>query len=472
MELIQNKEGLVATLTVKVSPEDYATKVERELKKLRQTSKVKGFRPGNVPMSLIKKMYGHPIMVEEINKLINESIKKFEQENVGHLFGQVIPSTANNQSLNTSNEQTDFEFIYEAGFLPEFTYRIDENTELPYYNIIVEDKAIDKEVDALRNMYCIDIQMEEIEDDCLIEVDIKLVKDGEEKTCTTDFLMTVIPDEYKPLFLGLKVDETVDVEVRKVFTSRADLLGMLDISEEELELQSEVLPFTIIAITKKVPAELNEEFFDNIASKDNIRNETELREYFRDAIRFVYERMSLDMLYEDSLDILEEKANVIMPEDFVRKYVRFLNKEKTEILEEEVEYMTQYFLNEAKWRYIITSLLQQNNIEVTYDMVIEEARRMFKQNTTQQNKHYSDEEICLMVNYYMQNEEYMQNVINRVKTKQVANLLKKNAKLNVVNVTVDEFYELNKKKTNQGTEVDPITGAEANPEVENTENNK
>jgi trigger factor len=452
MELIQNKEGLVATLTVKVSQEDYATQVEKELKKLRQTSLVKGFRPGNAPMSLIKKMYGNSVIMEEIQKLVTESLKNYEQENTGHLFGQVIPSS-NNLPLTDLADRKDFEFIYEAGFLPEFTYKIDEDTELPYYNIIIEDEAIDVEIEAYRNMYSTTSRTEtEVQDDCLVDVNIILLKENEEKMHSASFLMTVIPDEYKSLFLGAKVDDTINVEIRKVFTNEVDLMGMLEINKDELALQPETLLFTVIGISKKIQAELNQDFFDNIAGKDKIHNEEELREYIRTALSGVYEEMSLDLLYDNSVEILYKKANISMPEDFIRKYLRFLQKENSEITDEDFENMANFYIAETKWKYITTSLLEQNDVVVTYEMVCEETKRILKRNFARQNRYYRDEDVSKLADYYLQNEEYAHSVVNKVKNKLLAVLLKKYAKLNVVDVTIDEFYEIRGDNNNKEEE--------------------
>jgi trigger factor len=438
MELVQNKEGLVATLTVKVSQEDYADKVEKELRRIRQTSQIKGFRPGNAPMSLIKKMYGTPLMVEEINKLILESIKNYEQENAGHIFAQVIPSEQN-QILTSFGEQKDFEFVYEAGFYPEFTYKIDENTELPYYNIILGEEEIDEEIAGYCNIYGTDEDVEAIDDDCLVGANINLVKDGEEITQNANFLMSVIPDEYKHAFLDKKVDETVEVEIRKVFTSEVDLKSMLEVNNDEFNLLPETLAFTVTKITKIVPAPIDQELFDKIAGEDNIHSEEELREYARDVIRRDYDALSLDKLYKDSIEILPEKANVNMPEDFIKKYLRFMQKDDNKISDENLELRAKFFAHEIKWKYIMSSLLTQNEVQITYDTLREEIRALLIENHFNHSDYYSDEEIDGWLNVYIQNKEYMKSLIDRIKGKQFASLLKEKAKLNIKDVTYVDF---------------------------------
>ncbi|MDR2383562.1 MAG: hypothetical protein LBD76_06755 [Prevotellaceae bacterium] len=442
MELIQNKEGLVATLTVKVSQEDYAAKVEKELRKIRQTSQIKGFRPGNAPISLIKKMYGTSLMVEEINKLVLKSIKDYEQENVERILAQVIPSEQN-QILTNYGEQKELEFVYEAGFFPEFTYKIDENTELPYYNIILEDEDIDAEIKGYCDMHSTEENVEAIEDECIISTDVNLVKDGEETTCSTNFLMRVIPDEHKQVFLDAKVNAAVDVEIRKVFANEIDLMGMLKVNKDELDLLPENLTFTITKIVKIMPAQINQDLFDKIAGKDKIHSEEELREYAKNAILADYSAMSLDKLFKDSIEILFEKANLDMPKTFIEKYIRFLEKEDDETSEENFESAVNFFTRESKWKYIMSSLLTQNDIRITYDTLKEELRAILQENYPKHSGyHYSDEELGELLNIYRQNEEYMQYIMRRITNRQLAYLLKKNAKLNVKDVTIEEFQTL------------------------------
>jgi trigger factor len=430
---------------------------------LRQTSQVKGFRPGNAPVSLIKKMYGQSILFEEINKLVLETVEKYEKENEQSLVGHVIPSSSNLQWLE-SGEYQDFELTYEVGFFPDFTYTIDENTELPYYNITVEEKEIDEEIDYYHNLYNTFDEADEVDNDCVIDVKIDLLSEGkgeekgeetseekgeetsEEKgeettqAINTRILISVIPDEYKSLFLGAKVNDVLNVEIRKVFPNEPDLMGMLNMDKEKLELQPEILPFTITGISKKAPFKMNQEFFDKITanSDDHIGSEQELRDYIRKNIAADYETLSLNRLYQDSVDILKEKANVAMPEDFIVKYVRFLQKEKDEISEEQFEMFVKYFVDDSRWNYILKSLFKQNDIAVTAEMIKEEAKALIKE-TFSGYQYYNIDDL---LNYYMSNEDYFHIVVNRVHQHALAKLLKENAKLNVTDITYEEFQAL------------------------------
>ncbi|MDR2287260.1 MAG: trigger factor family protein [Prevotellaceae bacterium] len=445
MEVIQNREGLVATLTVKVSQEDYATQVEKGLRKARQTAQIKGFRPGNAPMSLIRKMYIQSLVVEEINKIVPEFIANYEKENGDDLIGHVIPSDS--KQWQNLSEFEDFEFEYKACFYPEFTYKIDSNTELPYYNILIEDKDIDEEINYYRNAYQPFDKADEVCEDCLITVSINLQNEGEEKVRTARILLTAILDEYKPLFLGAKVNDVINVEIRKVFTSEVDLMEMLAVGREEFELLPESLPFTINKILKKEPYKTEQDFYNMVTNNNHdINSEENLRDYIREHIVADYETMSLNKLYLDSVKVLIEKVNIDLPKDFARKYIRFLQKENDEIPEEQMESYVQYFIDETVWNYTVKSLFKQNNITITYEMIEDEAKAVIKETYGD----YTYYNMTDLVHQYLSSEEHLHNAVSRAQRKQLACLLKENAKLNVIDVTKDEFREIcNKKKDNK-----------------------
>jgi trigger factor len=446
MELVQNKEGLVATLTVKISQEDYATNVEKELRKARQTIQIKGFRPGNVPISLIKKMYGQSVLVDEINRLLTGIIENYEKENSERLMTRIIPA---NENLTTLTDQTDFEFVYFAGFFPEFTYQINEDTELNYYNILFEDTEVDDEIKHLCDSCGTYKKVKEIEDGCIIYTNIELEKDG--KILYNKIISIAdVPDEYKSVFNGAKVGDVVNVEIRKVFINEVDLMELLEVDQETFELLPETLPFAIIEVLKENPAELNQEFFDKMSEGEDIHNEDEFKEYIRKKIASEYEELSLSKLYDDSIEILMEKANVTLPEDFMEKYLLFAQKD-AETSEKSLEFTKNSFIKNTKWLYIIESLFKQADIRITREEIKNEAKRIIIDSYRNIDDTYTEQ----LSNYYLNSEEGIKYVLEKVRIQKFAKLLKDNAKLNVIDIAGKDFLEiynvdfLNKKENRE-----------------------
>lgn len=474
MELIQNKEGLDATITVKIAQADYASKVNRELKKARQTAQVKGFRPGNAPMSLIKKLYGQPILVDEVNKLLGEAFENFEKENSERLFGKIIPSERKQQIVDFET-QTDFEFVYDAGFLPEFTYQIDENTELTYYNIIVDDHIVDSEINQVLTRYCKLEPVETVEAEDRIEATTKIIKEGEEVERNIQFLEAFIPNEYKSLFLGAKVGDEIQVEIRKIFINEVDLCGMLDITKEELEIQPEVLTFTLTGVLRKVLLSLNQEFFDFIVGKNAVHSEEEFREYVFEKITENCESKSIERLYDDSIELVLEKADVAMPEIFIAKFLRHLHKEEQDITEEYFNALLKEYVEDAKLKYVLTSLLEQENIVITENMVRNEAKNVVRERLGDNMLNVSIDDFA---DHLLKDQQEAENILWRIKVHEVSKLLKTKAKLNIIDITLEDFNLLDKAELVAGNlEENPVIEevvaeeiAPENNEQENTEN--
>jgi trigger factor len=493
MELIQNKEGLEATLTVKIGQEDYASNVEKGLKKARQTAQIKGFRPGNTPMSLIKKLYGQPILIDEVNKLLVGLLEKYEKENTDLLLGNIIPSKEK-QKLVDFETQKDFEFVYEAGFLPESTYQIDENTELTYYNILVDDNIVDKEINYIRDTYSKLESVENAEDHDQIKAVTTIIKEEdikeeeeeeekeEEKKETKEvehniyFLMSSIPDEYKSLFLGTKAGDEIKVEIRKVFTNEVDLCGMLELNKEGLELQPDVLTFTITDILRKAPAEINQDFFDLVTGKDVIHSEEELRKFISGKVAENYESFSIDKLYGDSIGIVLEKANILLPENFIAKFLRHMQKEDQEITDEQFNDSVKGFIQETRIKYLINLLLTREEFEITDDMVINEVKQVIRERV---GNVFANAAMDSLVEHFLKDQQELQAILWRIRVNEVAKLLKERAKLNIIDVTIEEFRLLEEEfiadsleENNPAIEEIPVTEEITTDDSEqiNTEN--
>lgn len=446
MELEQSKEGLVTTLTVKVSQEDYAAKVEKELKKVRQTCQIKGFRPGNAPVSLIKRLYGQSVLLDEVNKLLVEAVTNYEKENAEHLVTHVIP--AENGHLADIESQTDFEFTYLACSFPELTVQLSE-TELQYYNIIVSDEEIEHEIERLRNVFAKSEDADVAEDGCLLKVDIGITKDGEERTLSKNLQVSGISGECRPAFIGTKVNDKINVEIRKLFDDENSLFEMLEIDKEELGLLPETLPFAILEISKSILPEINQDFFDTVAEDDAVHSEEELREYIRKNIAEEYEKASLIRLYEDSVDILKSKADITLPEDYIRKYLSFVQEDEEEDMSgEDFESVVKIFIEEATWSHIVNALLLQAGIEITAENIQDDAREIIMDYYGKVSVEYAD----TLLKYHMKSKEGTKFIFDKVTKRKFSTMLKNSAKLNITDISFDDFRKLYETKTEQEPE--------------------
>jgi trigger factor len=417
-------------------------------------------------MSMFKKIYGTSVLADELNDILSETIENYENENSDHLITRVIPVTDNR--LTDLDNKTEFEFEYQAGFFPEFTYRINEDMEVNYYNILIEEERVEREMTSLRKMFRVSEPVEEIEGDCFVKVNIKLEEDKvlQDKSILT----SLIPEEYKSIFNGAKVNDVRDVEIRKAFTNEVDLAGLLEIDREEIDSLPETVQFTIVEISKEKPADLNQEFFDNISKIDSVHNEEEYREYVRNNIALSYEKSSLEQLYKDSVSILKEKANVTLPESFIKKYIRFSAKNDEEISKEAFESMMKLYIENTKWEYIENSLLKQADILITEDAVVDKAKELVRAKYSYGN--VENPAIDSFADYYFQSEEGVSYVIRKIRIQKLAELIRDNAKLNIIDISVDDFNKLNQHEDteNQTQDVQEIQEIQDVQEIQEIQN--
>jgi trigger factor len=269
MKITQSKaKDLVAKLTVEVSASDYTEQVENILKDYRKKVVVPGFRKGKTPMSIIEKKYKESVIVEEVNKLIQDDLYKYITENKVQVLGSPLPLDEN--QINWK-EAKDFEFLYEIGLSPEFDLKITKKDKLDYHKINVDSKLVKQYCDdiAKRNGEMNNVDTSEEGDlvFCSIkQLDAKgiIILDGVSNEATVS--MDHISDKgIKRKFIGLKTNDILNINVMKAFTNHADLAAMLAISREEIKTLSSVdFQFTIKKINRLKPAELNKELFAKV----------------------------------------------------------------------------------------------------------------------------------------------------------------------------------------------------------------
>lgn len=489
MEIIENKEGIKSVLTVRLSKNDYQPAVEKELKKTRQTAQFRGFRPGSVPMSIIRKRYEAALCMEEIDKLIRDSLENYFKNDSRNLIGRVLPIDVPDLSLLESQTDQDIlEFTFEAGFYPELDYQLNENTELPYYNIAVSDEDIDTTITNLRKQFGKIMPAETIEDNAFVfasfELDepladkvetetadavepvetaevvepvesaepvaegeaVEVIEEEESNKKDLVFMFEKVADEYKHLFRGAAAGGQLqlDVKLDKIFTNETDLRSMLNMSKEEIEQLPETLNLKINQVTGVEQAELNQEFFDRLShAPDLVHSVDEAREYIRDENRKHYARLGLERLVSDFKLYMDDKIPVELPEDIIWKQVDYINSQKPDeqrLSDEDLKEQYIPYLDQLKWDFVRDTLLERANAELTKEDILVELKLRVT-NIMSQYQYYglNPDHVRDMV---LSDEHEVAQLTSMAKEMLLAKLLKEQAKLNTLDVSNEEYYKI------------------------------
>jgi len=268
MNIVKNDiDSLNAEIKISLGPADYELKVSEGIKKIQKQSKMPGFRPGKVPGSLIKKQYGNQILVEEINKILNDAIYKFIEDNKLDVLGNPLPK--DQASIDFVN-QTEFEFIYELGMAPNFSINLDSSYVFSQKTVKVDDELIEKYVKDVRRNYGKPTNPEVSSEKDVVFVDINeldesgVIKTGGIFKSTSLSYERIKNENTKTKLLGLKREDKITIPINELYETAIDKSVSLSIDKDLAEQTNGNFQLTVKNISRLEDAELNQELFDKV----------------------------------------------------------------------------------------------------------------------------------------------------------------------------------------------------------------
>jgi trigger factor len=364
----ENIDELNAVLKIRLDEDDYTERVENVLKDYRKTATMPGFRPGKVPAGLIKKIYGTSVLVEEINKLVSESISKYLVDEKLNILGEPLPNKDMNTSFDWEN-QKEFEFAFDLGLSPVLEFTISQKDKVPFYNIQVDDKMIKSTKENYAQRLGTMEPVEKIEGNELLKGHLMQVDESgnemEEGIKTEDSTMSldVMKDEkIKESFHGRIVGDIVVLDMKKAYPNDTELASVLKIDKEHVPSISPHFKFTINEIFRFKKAEINQELYDKLYGKDKVKTEEEFTEKIVDELKHSLLHDSEYRFKLDAKEMLLKKAQFDLPVEFLKRWLMEANKDK--ITEDKLEEEFPAFEENLKWQLIQDKLIKENNLEV------------------------------------------------------------------------------------------------------------
>lgn len=375
----ENTDKLNAILNVKVEQADYAERVDKVLKDYRRQAKVDGFRPGKVPMGIIKKMYHTPVLVDEVNKLVSESLFDYLKENNVSILGEPLPHRIEEQTFDFEKD-TEFEFKFDLGLAPEFKLEVTEKDKVPYYKIKVDKKQQDEYKDSLLQRFGEFKTVKKAGKDELIKGSlVKVDKEGNEVENgirVDDISMSLEmmkDDDQKILFSGAGAGDEVVFDVKKAFPNDTELSSLLKIGKEEVAMLEGTFKCIIREVMKFEKAEPGEEFYNKVYGEGEVKTEAEFTKRVTEEIALNYERESEYRFMVDAREALIKKAKIDLPVEFLKRWMVETNEQLTV---EQVNEDFEKYEDDFRWQLIKESLLKQQDIKVSEEEALEAARAM------------------------------------------------------------------------------------------------
>ncbi|RLD72790.1 MAG: trigger factor [Bacteroidetes bacterium] len=380
MNISQENSGkLNAILNVKVEEVDYAERVEKVLKDYRKQAKVDGFRPGMVPMGIIKKMYHTPVLVDEVNKLVSESLFNYLQENKVNILGEPLPHKDDVQKFDFEKD-TEFEFKFDLGLAPELNMEVSAKDKVPFYKIKVDKKQQGEHKESLLQRFGEFKAVDKAGNDELIKGSlVKVNKEGKEvengiRVDNVSMSLEMMKDDdQRVLFSGAAGGDQVVFDVKKAFPNDTELASLLRIEKTEVAMLEGTFKCFIDEVNKFERAEPGQEFYDKVYGEGEVKTEEEFTKRVTEEIALNYERESEYRFMVDAREALIKKAKIDLPVEFLKRWMVETNEQ---ITEEQVAEDFEKYEDDFRWQLIKEHLLKQQDIKVSEEEALEAAKAM------------------------------------------------------------------------------------------------
>lgn len=444
---LENVDSVSAMLTVNVKADDYNESLEKSLKAYRRKAQMNGFRPGCVPLSIVKKLYGPAAKAEEISKTVSKGIEDYLKENKIGILGHILENE--NQKPQDYEKGEEFEFLFDIALAPKFDIELTADDKLPYYDIQITDEYVDervKEYALARGKF---EQVDNYEKGDYMKGDLVELTpaEGEEALEVEDVLISpdyLKDDAQKALFDNAKKGDVITVTPAKMYDGDAQVSSMLKIKSEEVEKHSGEFTYTITEINHRVPAEMNQEFFDGIFGKDQVKDETGFRDKIRKNIEASNVTNSNYKFIMDLQDYAFEKAGKI---EYSERLLKRLMKENNPDKDDKfIDDNYPAAVRQLTWQEIKSQLAVKADIKVENDDIKEAARRTTREQFAQYGMNLPEDVLEKYAEETLKKREQLDRLIDDVIDTKLIDAYKEKVTLEHKTVTLDEFNQLLEKK--------------------------
>ena len=428
-------DDLNAIVKVAISKADYQDKVDTILKDYRKQANIPGFRKGQVPLGLIKKQYGKAVLVDEVNKLLQDNLNKYLTEEKLDVLGNPLPKQQDNFDWDT--EELAFEF--ELGLAPDFDVTLKTKKPITHYKIVADKKMVDEQVERMLKQYgklvskttagkkdeltgTFRNETEEIDNKTTLELDkIKSKKVLESLT-------------------GKKIGDTITMSTKGLFKEDYLISSALGISQEKAEKLKIDVDFTIAEINEREPAEMNQELFDKLFGKDAITSEKELKQRIKEDSEKQFEQQADQKLLNDVTEYFIEHTKFELPTGFLTKWIQMTGEEP--LSDEQATEEFQKSEKGLRYQLIEGKIIKENDVQIQFDELKEFAKGFIKSQMAQFGQmDPQEEELDNIAARVLGNQDEVKRLSEQLMSQKLLTLYKEKANLKTKEVTYENFVK-------------------------------
>lgn len=429
-----NVDALNAVITIEVTKDDYATKVENVLKEYKKNANIPGFRKGQVPASLVKKQYGQAIMFDEVNKLLQESLNNYLNEEKIDILGNPLPVA---KDIDWDADTLSFDF--ELGLAPEFAVDLAAAKNTTKYQIVADEEMVNEQVEYIQKQYGKLVSKEKVEEGDDIRVKVANTEEGIENETTFNVSIIRTKTNQKK-FIGKKVGDEVVISTKGLFEDDHKLMDVLKVDHDKVHGLDVEVTFTIEEISTQEKAELNQEFFDKLFGEGKVTSEDELKVRIKEDAEKQFAQQADQKFMNDTVEALIENTSFELPKEFLVKWLQTVGE--TTLTEEQAQ--EEYTKSEKGLRYqlIEGKIITDNEMQITFDEIKDYTSGLIKDQMAQFGQlEPSEDDVTNIVSRVLSNQDEVKRISEQLMNDKMMKLFADKVNANVKEVTYKDFVK-------------------------------
>lgn len=430
-----NVDALNAVVTVAVSKNDYASKVEKVLADYRKNASIPGFRKGAVPMSLIQKQYGKAVLLEEVNKVLQESLNNYLVEEKLDILGNPLPKVTEDFDW----DKEDFTFDFELGLAPEFSVDLSAKNNITAFKIIADDKMLNDQVERIQKQYGKLISKDTVEEGDDLNVTFSNEANGINNTASIS--LDVFKDKKTAKkFIGKKVGDVVEIGTKGLFDDDHKLMDYLKVDHDLVHGLDIEVSAKIEGITTSEKAELNQELFDKLFGEGNVSSVDEVKAKIKEDAEKQFAQQADQKFLNDVTEFLLESTKFDLPSEFLIKWLQ--NAGEKQLSEEEAR--EEFSKSEKGLRYqlIEGKVMTENKLQITFEDLKAYTSELIKKQMAQFGQmNPTQEDIDGIVARVLSNQDEVKRLSEQVMNEKMLGLFKEKVKAKSKEVSYEQFVK-------------------------------
>lgn len=442
----ENPDKINGLLTITIEEDDYKNDVEKELKEYRKKANVPGFRPGMVPMGLIRRQYGNAVKMDVVNKMLGDEINKYLTDNNINMLG--MPLGSEKQEAVDLEKPAPYTFMFDIAVAPEFDVTLSDKDNVDYYDITVDDKVVDQQVDNFASRFGSMTDTDTYQDGDTIKGDLReLDEQGNTKEGGLTVEEAVILPQYlkdedqKKLFEGAKAGDILAINPYKAYDGSSQVAMLLKVDREKKDDYKGDFSYQITSIQHFVKHAVDQELFDEVYGKDVVKDEADFRQKIQEGVKQQLTNDQDFRFMQDLRKYAEDKVGQLTyPDTLLKRIMKENNKDKDD------EFINKNYepsIKELTWSLVRNKLAEQAGVKVNDEDVKAVAREVARAQFAQYGMmNIGDEYVDNYANEMLKQQQTAQQFAERAVDEKLAAAMKSVVTLNHKEISLEDFNKM------------------------------